>query len=527
MAEEKDENQSKSLIRSSATVSGMTFISRISGFIRDVVFANIFGASASTDAFFVAFKIPNFFRRLFAEGAFIQAFVPVLNDIKINDQKNLYKFISYVQGNLSIILVLLVSLGVIFSENVINLFAPGFSNDDNRLDTASQMLKITFPYLFFISLTALSAGILNTYNKFFIPAITPVILNISLISSALFLTDFFDNPIIALAYGVLIAGILQYIVQLPSLGKLNVLVFPRINFHFDGVNRVIKLMIPAILGSAVVQLNLIIDSIVASLLAVGSISWLYYSDRLVEFPLAILGIAIATVALPKLSEKFSIGDIDNYKKTLQKALDIVSMLSVPAMIGIIVLSEQLIFTLFQYGSFDNYDVSMSALSLLAYSLGLPAFIMMKVLLTAFFSRQDTKNPVKIGIIAITFNIIINSSVVILYLENPFEGAHALLALATSFSAWLQVIMLYYKLKQEKIMSGRLIFNPIVLKSLIASILMFIVITYALEMIGSFSLMLYSTRALFLILLIFLGAITYFYTMYLLKIKMKNIFYGNN
>ena len=254
MAQEKETNDSKGLVKSSAVVGGMTFISRISGFLRDVVFANIFGASAHTDAFFISFKIPNFFRRLFAEGALIQAFVPILNDIKENDRDNLKRFISYMQGNLALILILIVTLGIIFSETVINIFAPGFGSGDDRLEVASAMLKITFPYLFFISLTALSAGILNTHNRFFLPAITPVILNLSLILSAFYLTGFFENSIIALAYGVFFAGVLQYLIQLPALSRLNVLVFPRINFNFHGVNRVLKLMLTAALGLSLIHI---------------------------------------------------------------------------------------------------------------------------------------------------------------------------------------------------------------------------------------------------------------------------------
>ena len=527
MAQEKEINDSKGLIKSSAVVGGMTFISRISGFLRDVVFANIFGASAYTDAFFISFKIPNFFRRLFAEGALIQAFVPILNDIKENDRDNLKKFISYMQGNLALILILIVTLGIIFSETVINIFAPGFGSGDDRLEVASAMLKITFPYLFFISLTALSAGILNTHNRFFLPAITPVILNLSLILSAFYLTGFFENSIIALAYGVFFAGVLQYLIQLPALSRLNVLVFPRINFNFHGVNRVLKLMLPAALGSAVVQLNLVIDSIVASFLAVGSISWLYYSDRLVEFPLAILGIAIATVTLPTLSKKFSQGNIEDYKKTLYRALRIVMILSIPAMAGLIVLAEQLLFTLFKYGSFDSYDVNMSALSLLAYSVGLPAFILMKVLLTGFFSRQDTKTPVKFGIIAISFNITFNTIVVLLYFKNAFEGAHAFLALATSLSAWLQVILLSNRLKREEILDRKLVYDSNVLKSLFSSILMYIAISIVYDAIGDFSETSFYLRGLYLFILIGTGVIVYFSIMKLAKVSVKDIFYGNN
>ena len=522
MTDQIDKDEKISLIKSSSVVGGMTFISRITGFLRDIIFANIFGASASTDAFFVAFKIPNFFRRLFAEGAFLQAFVPVLTEFKEKRPKELTTFIRYVFGNLALILFFITLIGVIFSDQIVSLFAPGFDDEDGRFQLASDMLKVTFPYLFFISLTAFCAGIFNTYNKFVLPAITPVILNISLISSALFLTFFFDEPIKALAYGVLIAGILQYLIQLPSLSKLRFLVFPKIGFQFDGVKKVLKLMTPAIIGSAVVQINLLIDSIVASLLAAGSISWLYYSDRLVEFPLGVFGIAIATVILPSLSKKYSQEDLVGFKNTIRYAMKLAIVFSLPAMFGLIVLSQTIISSLFQYGNFTLFDTKMSSLSLIAYSIGLPAFIIMKVLLTGFFSRQDTKTPVKYGIYAIIFNIIINVTVVTYYLYNPFVGAHAFLALATSLSAWLQVVLLYLHLKRINIIQDNLFLNSINLKSLLSCIVMSVLLLSVLVPIDDWIMNEYISRGLMLILYITLGGMTYIATMYALGFR-----YGKN
>jgi len=516
------DTKNNSISKSSYIVGSMTFISRISGFIRDIIFANIFGASTSTDAFFVAFKIPNFFRRLFAEGAFIQSFVPVLNDYKVKNPLELRKFISYIQGNLALILLIITTLGIIFSDNIINLFAPGFDENDNRYNLASDMLKITFPYLFFISLTALAAGIFNTFNKFFLPAITPVLLNLSLIVSALYFTNIFNDPIMALAYGVLIAGILQYLIQIPFLNKMDLLVMPRVSFKFTGVNRVIKLMLPAMLGTAVVQINLVIDSIVASMLAAGSISWLYYSDRLVEFPLGVFGIAIATVILPALSAKFSKKNILDYKSTLNNALNIAIVFSLPAMFGLIVLSKYIIISFFQYGSFSLDDTLMSSLSLVAYSLGLPAFILMKVLLTGFFSRQDTKTPVKYGAIAILFNILMNATVVIYYMKNPFEGAHALLALATSLSAWIQVILLYTNLKKNKFIDDGIFLSKTTYQSIVSSIVMVVVLTYTLYDISAWDQSEYYLRATMLISYLILGSLIYFSLMYILGYKLKKI-----
>lgn len=521
MTSHMDKNEKNSILKSSSVVGGMTFISRITGFARDIIFANIFGASSSTDAFFVAFKIPNFFRRLFAEGAFTQAFVPVLTEFKEKRPKELLTLLKHVFGNLSLILFIISLIGIIFSDQIISLFAPGFSYEDGRFQLASDMLKITFPYLFFISLTAFCAGIFNTYDKFFLPAITPVILNISLISSALFLTLFFDQPIKALAYGVLIAGVLQYLIQLPLLGKMELLVWPKIGFEFDGVRKILKLMTPAIIGSAVVQINLLIDSVVASLLAAGGISWLYYSDRLVEFPLGIFGIAIATVILPNLSQKFSKQDLIGFKSTLKYAMTLAIIFSLPAMFGLIILSQNIISALFQYGNFDLFDTNMSSLSLIAYSIGLPAFIIMKVLLTGFFSRQDTKTPVRYGIYAIIFNITMNATVVIYYSYNPFVGAHALLALATSLSAWIQVILLYLHLKKVEIIQESLFFNLVNLKSLLSSILMMIFLFIILIPIGDWVLEEYYTRGLMLTAYIILGGIIYIGTMYALGFRYKD------
>ena len=520
MIDQNKQNTKNFITKSSFVVGGMTFISRISGFIRDIIFANVFGASSNTDAFFVAFKIPNFFRRLFAEGAFIQSFVPILNEYKTTKSYEVKKLIGYIQGNLAIVLLFITFLGIIFSENIINVFAPGFDTTDSRYYLASDMLKITFPYLFFISLTAMYAGIFNTYDKFLLPSITPVLLNVSLISAAVYSTSLSHEPILALAYGVLFAGLIQYLIQLPFLYKMDLLVTPKVNFKYQGVNKVLKLMLPAILGTAVVQINLIVDSIVASMLATGSISWLYYSDRLVEFPLGVFGIAIATVILPVLSAKYASKDYTDYKKTLSYSLKTVLVFSLPATFGLIILSDHIIISLFQYGSFMYEDTYMSSLSLIAYAIGLPAFIMMKVLLTGFFSRQDTKTPVKYGLIAVMFNILMNTIVVIYYLANPFDGAHAFLALATSLSAWIQVILLYSHLTKEKFVLNPEVFNKEPLISAFSCIIMFLILGSIL--INPIELMenLYYIRGLLLGAYILLGALVYVISMHLFGYKFQ-------
>ena len=517
------QDHKNSLVKSSYIVGSMTFISRISGFIRDIIFANIFGASNNTDAFFIAFKIPNFFRRLFAEGAFIQSFVPVLNEYKVKNPIELKKFISFVQGNLALILFIIVLLGITFSETIISIFAPGFTESDSRYMLASTMLEITFPYLLFISLTAMSAGIFNTFDKFFLPAITPVVLNICLITAALFFTQIFSDPIISLAYGVLIAGVIQYLIQLPLLYKLDLLVLPKIGFAFQGVNKVIKLMLPVMLGTAVIQINLIVDSIVASMLSTGSISWLYYSDRLVEFPLGVFGIAIATVILPALSKKYTSENINEYKNTLNKSINLSIAFGIPAMIGLIILSDIIIITLFQYGSFTPIDTLMSAWSLMAYAVGLPAFILMKVLLTGFFSRQDTKTPVKYGIIAVIFNISMNLSVLAYYSTYEFEGAHAFLALATSLSAWIQVLLLHNKLKKDGYILNATIFSMQTLQVFVCSLVMLLVLIYILSFVSNWTQLEYYIRGILLLFYISIGGITYLISMYFFGFRFKEFY----
>lgn len=523
----KEEKNKESIVKSSFTVGLMTFISRISGFIRDVIFASYFGAGSNTDAFFVAFKIPNFFRRLFAEGAFIQSFVPILNDYKINQKQDLKKFISYVQGNLGLILIIIVSVGIIFSDQVIGTFAPGFDYSSQRFNLSSEMLKITFPYLFFISLTAMSAGIFNTYDKFLLPSITPVLLNVSLIVFAIFASRLTQEPIMSLAYGVLVAGILQYLIQIPSLVKIDLFVLPKVSFKFEGVNRVLKLMLPAMLGTAVVQINLIIDSIVASLLIAGSISWLYYSDRLVELPLGVFGIAIATVILPKLSEKYSKNSMKDYSEMIHRAIKVAVVFSLPAMFGLLVLAEHIISTLFQYGNFKTTDTLMTSLSLLTYAIGLPAFILMKVLLTGFFSRQDTLTPVKYGAIAVVFNITMNVSVVLYYMNNPFLGAHALLALATSLSAWLQVILLYRRLTKDGIINKNCFLNRDFFKSSFSCVIMSLLLIIMLPDLNKWISYGYFQRGFYMLAYVISGALIYFSFMKIFKTNFRQIVYGNN
>ncbi|MEO1963364.1 MAG: murein biosynthesis integral membrane protein MurJ [Cycloclasticus sp.] len=435
---------SKSLIKSTAIVGSMTMISRVLGFIRDIVIARFFGAGEGTDAFFVAFKIPNFMRRLFAEGAFSQAFVPVLSEYKENQSTEALKeLIEKTAGTLATVLFFITLIGVVAAPILIYMFAPGFTADGARHDLAVDMLRLTFPYLFFISLTAMAGGVLNTYGKFAIPAITPVFLNLSFLAAIFWLSPMLDEPIMALAWGVLLAGIVQLAFQFPYLNKLGLM--PKLQFdrNHAGVKKIMNLMLPALFGVSVTQINLLVDTLLASFLVTGSVSWLYFSDRLVEFPLGIFGIALATVVLPKLSKSHAANKPEEFSASLDSGLRLVVLLALPAAAGLFFLAQPMLATLFQYDAFTVHDVDMASLSLMAYAIGLPAFILVKVLVPGFTSRQDMKTPVRIGVIAVVANMLMSVSLV-------FFFQHAGLALATSLAAFINAGLLFRMLLKQAV-----------------------------------------------------------------------------
>lgn len=430
------------LLKSTLNVGSMTLLSRILGFVRDVVIARMFGAGMGADAFFIAFKIPNFLRRLFAEGAFSQAFVPVLSEYKSQREHAAVKdLVDRVTGSLGVTLLIVTTVGVLAAPLLVMIFAPGFINAGDKFELTTQLLRVTFPYLLFVALTALAGSILNAYGKFGVPAFTPTFLNLAMIGCALWLAPRMDEPVMALAWGVFIAGIVQLLFQLPFLYRLRLLPRPRRARGNEGVRRIRTLMLPAIFGSSVAQINLLFDTLIASFLVTGSVSWLYYSDRLVEFPLGIFGIALATVVLPSLSRNHAERSPEEFSRTLDWALRWVMLIGVPATAGLLVLSGPMLATLFQYGAFSAHDVAMATRSLMAYSLGLLAFILVKVLATGFYARQNTRTPVRIGIIAMVANMVMNVLLV-------FPLAHAGLALATSLAAFLNAALLYRQLRRD-------------------------------------------------------------------------------
>lgn len=440
------------LLRSGAVISAMTMISRILGLIRDVVVARYFPVDGATDAFFVAFKIPNLLRRFFAEGAFALAFVPILSEYKEKQSRAaLRDLIDYVAGTLGLILLLMTSVGMMAAPFLVEIFAPGFSQQaEARPELAADMLRITFPYILFISLAGLVGGILNTFGKFAIPALTPALLNVVMIAFAIWGPPYFDEPIMALAWGVFVAGLVQFLFQIPSLARLGLLPRFKVRRAHEGVKRVMRLMIPALFGSSVAQLNLVINTVIASFLAVGSISWLYYSDRFVELPLAIFGVALGTVILPKLSSDHAKADAKQFRSTMDWALRLALLISIPATLGLMLLAEPILAAVMMYGEFKWNDVEMSALSLMTYAFGLPAFILVKVLAPGFYSRQDTKTPVKIGIISIFANMLLNVLIVLPWYYSGMLGAHAGLALATALAGYVNAGLLFRTLYKEGI-----------------------------------------------------------------------------
>jgi len=429
----------------------MTLLSRVFGLLRDITLATIFGASGGTDAFLVAFKIPNFMRRLFGEGAFSLAFVPVFSEYKEkHDRAALKDLVDHVAGTLGGFLLLLSVLGMVFAPALVYLFAPGFSGNEGQIQLTSDLLRITFPYIFFIALVAFAGGILNSFHQFAVPAFTPVLLNICLIISAFFLAPYFDEPLMALAWGVAIAGVAQLLIQFPSLLKLGLMPRPRIKRGHTGIKKITKLMIPAIFGSSVAQINLLLDTVIASFLITGSVTWLYYSDRLLEFPLGVLGIAIATVILPTLSQQHSRQSGEQFSQTLNWALRLVSLITIPACVGLFILASPILSSLFEYGKFTANDTYYASLSLMAYMLGLPALITIKILAPGYYARQDTRTPVRIGIIAMVCNMVLNIAFVVPLVIYDYEAPHVGLALATSLSGYINAILLYSGLRETEV-----------------------------------------------------------------------------
>lgn len=434
------------LLKALATISSLTLVSRILAFVRDVLIARIFGAGAATDAFFVAFKLPNLLRRLFAEGAFSQAFVPIFGEYRNRrGQEETKLLVDHVTTMLALILFVVTLVGIVAAPILVYISAPGFIKDAEKFDLTVQLLRITSPYIFFISLVAVAAGILNTYNKFWVPAFAPILLNLCFIGGALWAAPYFDPPILALAWAVFVAGFVQLAFQIPFLKKIGMLPSIRFSLKDEGMWRVIRQMGPAVFGVSIAQISLIINTIFASFLVAGSVSWLYYADRLMEFPTGLLGVALGTILLPSLSKCHADNDTAEYSRLLDWGLRLTFLLALPAALALGMIAVPLLATFFQYGAFSSHDVLMSRSALVGYSVGLIGLILVKILAPGFYARQDIRTPVKIGIATLLATQAMN----VLFVFG-MQLQHAGLALAIGLGACFNSAILFYFLRKRDI-----------------------------------------------------------------------------
>ncbi|ELI5414091.1 murein biosynthesis integral membrane protein MurJ [Vibrio parahaemolyticus] len=519
---------SKRLLKSGMIVSAMTLISRVLGLARDVVVANLMGAGASADVFFFANKIPNFLRRLFAEGAFSQAFVPVLTENHAQgDMDKTRELIARAAGTLGVIVSIVTVLGVLGSGVVTALFGFGWFLDwmhggpaAEKFELASLMLKITFPYLWFITFVALSGAILNTLGKFAVSSFTPVFLNVMIILAAWFISPQMSQPEIGLAIGVFLGGLVQFLFQIPFLIKAGVMVKPKWGWRDPGVVKIRTLMIPALFGVSVSQINLLFDTFIASFLQTGSISWLYYSDRLLEFPLGLFGIAIATVILPALSRKHVDSQSEGFAHTMDWGVRMVTLLGIPAMLGLMALAKPMLMVLFMRGEFSPQDVHQASLSLLAYASGLLNFMLIKVLAPGYYSRQDTKTPVKYGIIAMVTNMVFNAIFAYFY---GYVG----LAIATALSAFVNMALLYRGLHIAGVyqITKRTVF--FIIRLVVAGAAMVAAILWQLEDMSVWLEWSFVHRSGMLGMLIGLGAAVYLAVLFLTGVRLKDLKAGTD
>ena len=505
------------LLKALAKVGSMTFVSRILGFVRDTLIARVFGAGMLSDAFIVAFKIPNLLRRISAEGAFSQAFVPILSEYKSQRSfDETQSLVNRVATWLGIILVVVTLLGMLAAPWIVSLIAPGFRADATKMQLTIELLRITFPYIFFISLVSMAGGVLNTYNRFGIPAFTPVWLNVSMIAAVLFFADYFDEPIKVLAWAVFIGGFLQLVFQIPFLKQIGLL--PKFDFKRDdeGVWRILKLMGPAVLGVSVAQISLILNTIFASFLITGSVSWLYYADRLMEFPTGVLGVALGTILLPSLSKAYAGKDDAEYSQLLDWGLRLTCILAAPAAVALAVLAAPLVTSLFYYGKFTPTDVAMTQQALIAYSIGLLGLILVKILAPGFYARQNIKTPVKIGV----FTLVITQLMNVLFVF-VLDLQHAGLALAIGLGACVNASLLYYHLRRANYFDPQAGWLMFLLKLLVALLVMAAVLYFAMGDASSWLAFSLIKRLLYISGLVVLGGVSYFAMLMLLGFRPRD------
>ncbi|HXD36854.1 MAG TPA: murein biosynthesis integral membrane protein MurJ [Rhodanobacter sp.] len=457
--------KSPSMFRGLLSFSSMTMVSRVLGLLRDIAMSHVFGASAATDAFVIAFRIPNFMRRLFAEGSFSTAFVPVFTQVKeTGSHEELKQLMARVSGTLGGVLLVVVALGLIFAPQVAGTFAPGAIDQPHKYDLTTDLVRLTFPFILFVSLTALAGGALNSFHRFALPALAPVILNICMIAGALWVAPLLHTPIMAMGWAVLLAGVLQLLFLLPALRGIDLLSLPRWGWRHPTVRRILHLMVPTLFGSSVAQLNLLLDTAVISLLITGSQTWLWQSTRFLELPLGVFGVALGTVILPALSRHHVGTDHAGFSKALDWGLRLTWLIALPAMLALLLLAGPLVVTLFENGQYTAFDAHMTTLSTIALSAGLPAYALVKVLLPAFYARQDTSTPVRAGVAALIVNMLFNAVFIALlfvllapaslrhggWLDGIAQvpGLHVALAMASSLSSYVNFLLLWRWLKRD-------------------------------------------------------------------------------
>lgn len=505
------------LLKALATISGLTFLSRILGLVREMLIATIFGAGMMTDAFNVAFRLPNLLRRLFAEGAFSQAFVPIVSEYKNrHGEAHAHTLISHVATLLGLAVLLVTLLGVIGAPWVIRATAGGFVAQPEKFATTVALTRITFPYIFFMALVALSAGVLNTWSRFSIPAVTPVLLNVAMIAAALIAAPWFAQPIQALAWGAFVGGALQLAIQVPALLRIGMLPRFSLDWSDPGVRRILKLMGPATLGVSVAQISLLINTAFASWLPTGSVSWLNYADRLMEFPSGILGVALGTILLPGLSKLNADANAQEFSALLDWGLRLALLLTLPAALALCVLSVPLTSTLFQHGAFKAMDVLQTRQALIAYSVGLSGLILVKILAPAFYSRQDIRTPLKFALISLTATQLMN---VLFVLLGPMR--HAGLALSIGLAASLNAFLLFRGLRRRGAYVPQPGWPRFIAKLVLAMAIMGAVLWIAMGSEATWLAARSSQRLLWLSGLVVAGAASYFGVLYVLGFRLKD------
>jgi putative peptidoglycan lipid II flippase len=429
------------LLKALTTVSGMTLLSRITGLVRETLQAVLFGAGMQMDAFQAAFRLPNILRRMFAEGAFSQAFVPILAEYQRRRGDDATRdLVGNVGGILALALLGVTVLGVLAAPALVYLLASGFAATPGKIELTTDLIRIVFPYILFVSLVSLSGGVLNVYRHFAVPAFTPVVLNLSIIGAAIFLSKYIDPPIKALAWGVLIGGVAQLAFQLAPLARIGMLPRPRLDWRDEGVRRVLRNMGPAVVGVSAAQISVLINTQLASLLGDGRISWITYADRLMEFPSALLGVALGTVLLPSLAKHYSESDHEQYSSLLDWGLRLTFMLALPAAVALWLLALPLVSTLYHYGKFTVNDVWQTRAALLGYSVGLLGLIAVKILAPGFYARQNIRTPVRIAF----FTVFVSQTLALILM---WRIGHAGLTLATSLGACVNATLLFWFLRK--------------------------------------------------------------------------------